>query len=114
MFNVAIIGSSSVETYDTFKERCIYLLRNKVNEGLTIYATEETPNITRFSTEYRIPVQYFYTDWKAYGKKALRERNKLLLATCNGIIWFNDGLKDTNMLKQMAASIGTPIRNGYR
>ena len=110
MFNVAIIGASSVESYEYFRERCKYFLQNRAKEGITIYATEEIPFITRFSTEYRIAVQYFYTDWRAYGKNALKERNKQLLATCNGIIWFNDGLKDTNMLIKMAKSIGTPVR----
>lgn len=114
MFNVAIIGSSAVETYKEFRDRCIYFLKDKVKDGLTIYATEETPHIVRFSTEYRIAVQYFYTDWRAYGKNALKERNKQLLATCNGIIWFNDGLKDTDFICQMAKSIGTPIKKGFK
>ena len=114
MFNVAIIGLSAIGSYEQLRDRCIYLLKNRVKEGLTIYATEENPLLTRFSTEYRIAIQYFYTDWRAYGKKALRERNKQLLATCNGIIWFNDGLKDTDYLCQMAKSIGTPIKHGFK
>lgn len=114
MFNVAIIGAASVKSYEVFKEECIFFLKDKVKEGITIYATEEIPHITRFSTEYRIAIQYFYTDWRAYGKNALRERNKQLLATCNGIIWFNDGLKVTNMLKNMAESIGTPVREAKK
>ena len=114
MFNVAIIGSSAAESYEKFCERCKYFLQDKVKDGITIYATEETAFIKRFSTEYRLPVQYFYTDWKSFGKNALRERNKMLLAECNGIIWFDDGLKDTRMLKSMAESIGTPVRKGIK
>lgn len=114
MFNVAIIGSNSAESYEKFRDRCKFFLQNKIKEGIIIYATEDTPYIKAFSTEYRIPVQFFYTDWKAYGRQALRERNKELLATCNGIIWFDDGLKDTLMLKNMGESIGTPVRRGNR
>lgn len=114
MFNIAIIGVNDTITYEYFKERCIYFLKNRAAEGITIYATEENEYIVRFATEFRLSIQYFYTDWKAFGKKAIRERNKLLLATCNGIIWFDDGLKNTKMLKDMAESIGTPVRRGLK
>ena len=110
MFNVALIGTSSVIDYEKFKERCIFLLKDKAKEGITIYATEETIAINRFATEFCLNVRYFYTDWKSFGKKALRERNKQLLASCNGIIWVDDELKDTRMLISMAKSIGTPTR----
>lgn len=112
MFNVAIIGAASLEDYSFFKERCKYLLQNRISEGITIYATEEIPFVVRFATEFHLNIQYFYTDWRAYGKKAIRERNKQLLATCNALIWFDDGLKDTKMLRDMAQSIGTPVRKG--
>ena len=114
MFNVAIIGAGSAPDYLFFSERCKYYLREKAKEGITIFATEENPFIVKFSTEYRIAIQYFYTDWRAFGKNALRERNKMLLANCNGIIWFNDGLKDTNMIVNMAKSIGTPVRDAFK
>ena len=114
MFKVAIIGSSSVGSYKKFSDSCKYFLKDKIKEGITIFATEETQNIKRFSSEYRLAVQYFYTDWKSFGKNALKERNKMLLAECNGIIWFDDGLRDTDVIKQMAKKIGTPIKNGNR
>lgn len=116
MFNVAIIGTSLLETeeeYKEFKKRCIYLLKDRIKDGITIYATEETPFVNQFTSEYRINIQYFYTDWRAYGKNALRERNKQLLATCNGVIWFDDKRKDTKALKNMAESIGTPVKRGF-
>lgn len=114
MFNVAIIGSNSITSYKEFSDSCKYFLKSKIKEGITIFATEETENIKRFSAEYRLSIQYFYTNWKTFGKNALKERNKMLLSECNGIIWFNDGLKDTEVLKQMALKIGTPVKNGNR
>jgi len=111
VFKVAIIGSSAAGSYEQFSDRCKYFLKNKIKDGILIYATEETPFIKKFSTQYRIDVQYFYTDWKSFGKNALKERNKMLLSDCNGIIWFDDGLKDTNMIKYMAEKIGTPVKS---
>lgn len=114
MFNVAIIGASQIEDYKSFKEKCIFFLRNKAKEGITIYATEEADVVTRFATEFRINIQYFYCDWRAYGKNAIKERNKQLLATCNGVICFEDGLKNTEMFVKMAKSIGTPVKNAFK
>ena len=110
MFYVAIIGCDGADSYETFSKKCIFFLRERAKEGITILATGEHEYIKRFTYEYRINVQYFYTDWKAYGRDALKERNKELISSCNGIISFNDGRKDTDMIVSMARKAGVPTR----
>ena len=114
MFNVAILGAEAAETYEYFKKRCIFYLKNRAKEGITIYAVEEHEFVTKFASEYHINIQYFYTDWKMYGKKALVERNKLLISTCCGIIWFDDKRKDTQMIVNLAKKTGTPVRDALK
>lgn len=110
MFNVAIIGSQGAGSYETFKKKCVFFLHTKVQEGITILATEEHDYIKRFASEFMINVQYFYTDWRAYGRNALKERNKQLISNCSAVICFNDGLKDTEMIKNLAEKTGIPTR----
>lgn len=110
MFNVAIIGSQGAGSYETFKKKCVFFLHKKVQEGITILATEEHDYIKQFASEFRINVQYFYTDWRAYGRNALKERNKQLISNCSAVICFNDGLKDTEMIKNLAEKTGIPTR----
>ena len=110
MFKVAIIGSDAAGSYERFKERCVYFLHTKAKEGITILATEEHEYIKKFATECSLNVQYFFTDWRAYGKIALKERNKMLIANSSALIYFNDGIKDTLMIKKLAEKTGIPVR----
>lgn len=110
MFNVAIIGVDGAKNYSTFKQKCIYFLREKAKDGITIFTTEENEYISRFASEYRINVQVFQTDWYTYGKDALKARNQRLLKECNGVISFEDGRAETNFIKSLAKSIGIPVK----
>ena len=110
MFNVAIIGSDATPTYEGFERTCIFFLQRKISEGITILATEEHEYIKRFATRFGINVRYFFTDWRAYGKNALKERNKQLVSNCSGMIHFDDGRKDTLMIKNLAVKTGIPVR----
>jgi hypothetical protein len=110
MFYVAIIGSEAAGTYERFKEKCIKILRTKAQEGITIVATEEHPYIEKFAKECRLNIQYFYTNWKAYGRDALKERNKQLVSNSSGLIYFDDKIKDNLMIKNLADKTGLPVR----
>ena len=110
MFNVAIIGSDGAGSYKNFRERCIYYLKNKASEGITIMATEEHEYIKKFAMEFGLNIQFFYTDWKSYGKNALKERNKQLISNSAAVIYFDDGLKDTLMIRELAKKTGIPVR----
>lgn len=110
MFYAAIIGVDGAGTYEYFKKKCIYYLRNKAKEGVTILATEDHDYIRKFATECRLNVKVFYTNWKTYGKNALKERNKQLISNCSGVIHFDDGRKDTLMIKNLAVKTGIPVR----
>ena len=110
MFSVGIVGVDGAESYERFSERCIYFLRSRASEGILILATEEHEYIKRFAFEYRLNIQYFYTNWKAYGRDALKERNKELISSCSGLLSFDDGRKDTNMIVALAKKTGVPTR----
>lgn len=110
MFNVAIIGASGASNYATFKERCIYYLKQKAKEGITIFTIEENDYIERFASEFRINTRLVMPDWYSYGKSALIERNKTVISLCSALISFEDGRKDTKILKKMAEEAGLPVR----
>lgn len=110
MFNVAIIGSDAAGSYKFFREKCAYYLSGKAKEGITILATEEHEYISKFASEFGINIQYFYTDWKSYGRSALKERNKQLISNSSAVIHFDDGLKATLMIRELAKKTGIPIR----
>ena len=110
MFNVAIIGCDGAESYEFFSKKCIFYLRERAKEGITILATGEHEYIKRFAFEYRINIQYFYTNWKAFGRDALKERNKELISNCSALICFDDGRKDTLLIKNLAVKTGVPTR----
>lgn len=112
MFNVAIIGSEGAGSYEYFRKRCIFNLRSKAEEGITILATEQHRYIEKFAFEFGINIQYFYADWKAYGKNALKERNKQLISNCSGLIYFEDGLRDSEMIVNLARRTGIPVKKG--
>ena len=110
MFYVAIIGAEGAGTYENFKNKCVKCLHTKVSEGITLLATEEHEFITKFARECRLNIQYYYTNWKAYGRNALKERNKQLVSGCSGLIYFEDGIKDNLMIKNLAEKTGIPVR----
>jgi hypothetical protein len=110
MFYVSIIGAGGAGTYENFKKTCVKFLRTKAAEGITILATEEHEFITSFAKECHLNIKYYYTDWKAYGRNALKERNKQIVSDSCGMICFDDGLKDTLMIKNLAKKTGVPVR----
>ena len=114
MFNVAIIGADGAKNYQTFKTKCIYYLARKAKEGITIFTIEENEYIERFASEYRINLRMVSPDWYSYGKSALLERNKVVISSCSAVISFEDGRKDTKILKKMAEEAGLPVRSVKR
>ncbi len=111
MFYIAIIGLSKVDDFDFFRERCIYYLREKAKGGITILTTEEHPFVDRFASMYRINTRVFYAEWNKYGREAKKKRNYEMLTHANGVISFNDGTTDCEMLKNLAKELGLPVRN---
>lgn len=109
MFNVAIVGADNYKDRTVCTMKTINFLKNRAKEGITILSTGEE-FINDFSNRFNIDTKVFYTDFKKYGKEALKYRNNELLDECNGIIVFNDGKKDTEYLRQMAISKNIPLR----
>ena len=109
MFNVAIVGADNYKDKKSCTIKAINLLKNRANEGITLLSTGED-FINEFSSRFNIDTKLFYTDFKKYGKDALKYRNNELLDECDGIIIFNDGRKDTEYIRQMAISRNIPLR----
>lgn len=111
MYNVAIIGGEETENYEFFKERCIFFLRNKAKSGcgITIYTTGDL-FVDKFCSRYGIDERTFYTKWKNFGKMALKVRDDELLKECNAMIYFDNGIKDQEMLYNMAKRLNIPVR----
>ena len=114
MFHVAIIGLNKVKDFELFRERCIYFLRNKAKEGITIFTTEEHPFVVRFASMYGINTKIFYAEWNKYGKDAKKYRNQEMLRNTDGVISFNDGTTDCEMLKRLATELGVGVRNAVK
>ena len=111
MFYVGIIGTDGAKNYQTFKERCIYYLRSRAKDGITIVSVEENDYISRFASEFRINVQLIPADWYTYGRDALKAQSQQLVKMCNGIISFEDGRKNTAVIKKFASESGVPVRS---
>lgn len=114
MLYIGIIGSEGAGSYEVFRERCLYFLKPKAAQGITIAATEEHPYIVQFARDFGLNIQYYYTNWKTYGKNALKERNKMLISGISGLIYFNDGLKDSQMIVKLARDTGIPVKRGSK
>ena len=112
MFNVAIIGAESFNDYNYCQDKCIKCLKKKAESGesITIFSTGDS-FVEQFSKRFHINVRYFYTDWKKYGKMALKQRNNELMESCNAMIIFDNNTKDVDMIKKLATSNNVPFRN---
>lgn len=111
MFNVAIVGADGINNIEFCTIKTIKLLERKAKEkeGIMLLSTGED-FVKNFSNRFNIDTQTFFTDFKKYGKNALKVRNNELLDKCNAIIIFDDGKKDTQILKEMAISRNIPLR----
>lgn len=110
MFKVVIIGGEERADYEFFQYKCAFFLKEKAKAGsIMIYSTGNRL-VDQFASKYGITVQTFNTDWRKWGKNALKARNEEMLSDCDAVIIFNDKLKDTLMIKKMAAEKGLPIR----
>lgn len=110
MYNVIIIGGEKMGNYPFFEQKTINCIKNRAKtEGVTIFTTGDKL-VETFTNKYGITSKIFYTDWKSYGKDALKRRNEEMLREANAIITFEDELKDSHMLTKMATEKGLPHR----
>jgi predicted secreted acid phosphatase len=111
MFKVAIIGGQNRNNYTEFESKCIYYLsRRAKNKEPIIILTTGDKLVEKFCQKFSIPFRYFYADFKTYKRKALNVRNEKLLSECNAVIYFNDGLKDSQDIYYLALEKGIPSR----
>ena len=111
MFRVAIVGADDLNNYELFEQRCIYFLKNKGKEGGIIIHTTGEEDVIKFASKWHIEYKIFYTDWKHYGKEALKHRNHELLEGCGGVIVFRSDVKGNGMIRQAALDLNIPCRN---
>lgn len=109
MFKVAIIGGENLGNYKLFAEKCVYFLKNKTKNGITILSTGDK-YVNVFAKATNIDVKQYNTEWNRYGKTALKNRNSKIIDECDAIIVFDDGTKDTRCFLQMARESEKPVR----
>lgn len=110
MFKVAIVGGENMGNYPFFEAKCVNCLKDKAKTvGVTLYTTGDA-FVSKFAEKFGLSTRTFYTDWKTYGKEALKYRNEQMLSDCDAIISFDDGIKDTKMITKMAVDKGLPHR----
>lgn len=111
MFRVAIVGGENATEFNIFKQKCIFYLKNKAKEkgGITILTTGDE-YVDKFAKLYNIDTQFFITNWKLYGKNALKKRNAEMLEKCDALIYFNDGIKDHQVIYELAQKSGINTR----
>ena len=103
MFNVIVIGGEDSGNYEYFRSKMIYYLKNKAKsgEGITIFTTGDD-FVDSFAKRYGIDVKFFVTNWKDYGKDALKHRNEEMIKNANAIIFFQNNKKDFQILYDLA------------
>ena len=108
MFKVLIIGAEETGDYEKFRSKTIYYLKNKKKSEIMIYSLGDE-YIDIFAKSNDVDTKFFPTDWKRYGKDALKERAESVLSDCDAIIAFKTK-KDTEKLIKMAEEKNIPIR----
>lgn len=108
MFKVLIIGAEDMGNYEKFCSKTIYYLKNKKKSEIMIYTLGDN-FIDSFAKANSVDTKFFATDWKTYGKEALKERTTRVLSDCDAIIVFNTK-KDTELLLKTAQEKKIPIR----
>ena len=81
----------------------------KEKGGITILTTGDE-YVDKFAKLYHIDTQFFVTNWKLYGKNALKKRNTEMLEKCDALIYFNDGIKDHQVIYELAQKSGINTR----
>lgn len=109
MFKVIIIGGNQSNNYQFFEEKCIKCLRNKTSEGIMIYTTGDD-FVERFGKRFNIDMRIFYANFKKNGNNALKMRNDELFKDAEALIAFDSGIKDTEVLINLAKAKNLPIR----
>ena len=101
MFKVIIIGGEDTNDYKFFAKKCIFYLKNKTKEGITILSTGDT-YVNAFAKACNIDVKTYNTEWGVYGNNALKMRAKKMVEECDAIILFNCGNKSNAFFKILA------------
>lgn len=111
MFNVIIIKGDKLKDYNFFAKKCAYYLKEKgkSGEGITIFSTGDN-FVEKFATKYGITIQYFFPEWKKYGKNSLQIRDKNILLNANALIAFDDGTSEIHHLINEAKKLDIAIR----
>ena len=111
MFNVTIMRSPSFTNLNRFEERCLFFLKDKAVSGEDIMINTNGDEIVeKFAQKYYIMCKKFPTEWKKYGKNALKERNTKMLSESNAVILFNDNTTDIKCFLAMAKEANVPYR----
>lgn len=92
MFKVVICGCRDFQNYKFLKEKCLYLLQNKMPDVIIISGAAPGTDALgeQFADEFGLDVDLHPADWDRYGKSAGPRRNEEMVKLCDGVIAFWD------------------------
>lgn len=109
MFKVAIVGGENIGDYKKYAEKCVYYLRNRTKDGITILSMGDKFNDV-FASAANIDIKQYNVDWGRFGKNALKNRQTQMIEECDAVIAFRDGTKETDCFISLAKNANIPTR----
>ncbi len=92
LFRVCICGCRDFTNYEFFKEKCLFLLKNKLPNVIIVSGGAQGADTLaeQFAKEYNLKNEIFKADWEKYGRSAGPKRNEEMVKVSNGVIAFWD------------------------
>ncbi len=92
IFNCCICGCRDFIDYDFLKEKCLFLLKNKLPDVCIISGGARGVDTLaeQFAKEFNLDLKIFKADWDKYGRAAGPKRNEQMVLVADGVIAFWD------------------------
>lgn len=115
---VLIAGSRNFDDYNTAKEYidlCLFNIRKKYRITIVSGGAIGTDQLgERYAHENKMKCEYYYPDWKRFGKGAGPKRNLEMVKNSDFVICFWDkSSKGTKSTIEFAKKLQKPIRIKY-
>lgn len=101
MFKVIIVGGEDTNDYKFFAKKCIFYLKNKAKEGITILSTGDS-YVNAFAKACNIDIKTYDAEWGIYGNNALKMRTRKMIEECDAVIIFDSRNKSNAVFKNLA------------
>ena len=92
IFRVCICGCRDFTDYAFFKEKCLFLLKNKLPNVVIVSGGARGVDALaeQFAKEFNLQNEIFKADWEKFGRSAGPRRNEEMVKVSDGVIAFWD------------------------